>query len=75
MALPPLETLPTDAEFYDYATKRDKDRYRYRCPAALPSVTLDAITAAASDQAPPPPMTALELLTQDTSAWRCRGPS
>lgn len=47
VALPPLETLPTDAEFYDYATKRDKDRYRYRCPAELPTPILDAITDAA----------------------------
>ncbi|MGC9500902.1 D-alanine--D-alanine ligase family protein [Streptomyces sp. WG7] len=47
VALPPLETLPTDAEFYDYATKRDKTKYRYRCPAELPSATLDAITTAA----------------------------
>lgn len=46
-ALPPLETLPVGAEFYDYATKRDKDRYRYRCPAELPATTLDAITDAA----------------------------
>ncbi|MCX4399943.1 D-alanine--D-alanine ligase (plasmid) [Streptomyces sp. NBC_00053] len=46
VALPPLETLPTDAEFYDYATKRDKTKYRYRCPAGLPSATLDAITTA-----------------------------
>ncbi|GAA5216872.1 D-alanine--D-alanine ligase family protein [Streptomyces thinghirensis] len=47
VALPPLETLPTDAEFYDYATKRDQTKYRYRCPAELPSATLDAITTAA----------------------------
>ncbi|MFE6153595.1 D-alanine--D-alanine ligase [Streptomyces sp. NPDC057889] len=47
MALPPLETLPTDAEFYDYATKRDKTKYHYRCPAELPSATIDAITTAA----------------------------
>lgn len=47
VALPPLETLPVGAEFYDYATKRDKDRYRYRCPAGLPATTLDAITDAA----------------------------
>ncbi|WP_435060135.1 D-alanine--D-alanine ligase family protein [Streptomyces sp. bgisy060] len=46
-ALPPLATIPTDAEFYDYATKRDKTKYRYECPANLPSPTLDAITTAA----------------------------
>lgn len=47
VALPPLETLPTDAEFYDCATKRDRTRYRYRCPARLPGVVLDAVTTAA----------------------------
>ncbi|MEK0097729.1 D-alanine--D-alanine ligase [Streptomyces sp. A475] len=47
LPLPPLETLPTEAEFYDYATKRDKTKYHYRCPAELPSATLDAITTAA----------------------------
>lgn len=47
LGLPPLETLPTTAEFYDYATKRDKTKYRYRCPAQLPGATLDAITTAA----------------------------
>ncbi|WP_327286640.1 D-alanine--D-alanine ligase family protein [Streptomyces sp. NBC_01205] len=47
VALPPLATIPTGAEFYDYATKRDKTLYRYECPANLSSSTLDAITTAA----------------------------
>ncbi|MFI5867239.1 D-alanine--D-alanine ligase [Streptomyces sp. NPDC051546] len=47
MALPPLATIPTGAEFYDYNTKRDKTKYRYQCPADLSSSTLDAITTAA----------------------------
>jgi D-alanine-D-alanine ligase len=47
VALPPLATIPTDAEFYDYATKRDKTKYQYECPANLPCPTLDAITTAA----------------------------
>ncbi|MFF0754612.1 D-alanine--D-alanine ligase [Streptomyces sp. NPDC004267] len=49
VALPPLATIPTDAEFYDYATKRDKTKYRYECPANLSSGTLDAVTTAALD--------------------------
>ncbi|MFE3556911.1 D-alanine--D-alanine ligase [Streptomyces sp. NPDC059193] len=47
MALPPLATIPVAAEFYDYDTKRDKTKYRYECPANLPSLTLDTITTAA----------------------------
>lgn len=47
VALPPLATIPTEAEFYDYATKRDKTKYRYECPANLSSAALDAITTAA----------------------------
>lgn len=47
VALPPLATIPTDAEFYDYATKRDKSKYRYECPANLSSPAPDAITTAA----------------------------
>ena len=47
VALPPLETLFADAEFYDYAAKRDKAKYRYRCPAELPGTILDTITSAA----------------------------
>lgn len=46
VALPPLATIPTDAEFYDYATKRDKTKYRYECPAGLPGSVLEAITTA-----------------------------
>ncbi|MEV7177729.1 D-alanine--D-alanine ligase [Kitasatospora sp. NPDC093679] len=48
-ALPPLETLPTSAEFYDYTAKRDPNGHRYCCPAALsPSVTA-AVQQAALD--------------------------
>ncbi|WP_133895350.1 hypothetical protein [Streptomyces sp. KS 21] len=47
MALPPLATIPTGAEFYDHATKRDKTKYQYERPANLSSRTVDAITAAA----------------------------
>ncbi|MFJ1754948.1 D-alanine--D-alanine ligase [Kitasatospora sp. NPDC088134] len=46
-ALPPLETLPTDAEFYDYRAKRNPDGHRYRCPAELPPSTIKAIQDAA----------------------------
>ncbi|MEU8759572.1 D-alanine--D-alanine ligase [Streptomyces sp. NPDC048659] len=46
VALPPLATIPTDAEFYDYATKRDKSKYRYECPADLPGSVLETITTA-----------------------------
>ncbi|WP_372407435.1 D-alanine--D-alanine ligase [Streptomyces luteireticuli] len=46
-ALPPLETLPTTAEFYDYAAKRDPNGHRYRCPAELPEPTVAAIQEAA----------------------------
>lgn len=41
--LPLLETIPTRAQFYDYATKRDKDAYRYRCPADLSAEMADRI--------------------------------
>jgi len=47
--LPPLETVPTTAEFYDYAAKRDPNAYRYRCPAELPEPTMAAIQRAALD--------------------------
>ncbi|MCX4573459.1 MULTISPECIES: D-alanine--D-alanine ligase [unclassified Streptomyces] len=46
VALPPLSTIPSDADFYDYATKRDKTKYRYECPADLPDSALEAITTA-----------------------------
>ncbi|MFJ3905675.1 D-alanine--D-alanine ligase [Streptomyces sp. NPDC090025] len=45
-ALPVLETLPTEAEFYDYTTKRDKNLHRYRCPAELPAEVTAQIAAA-----------------------------
>ncbi|KJK58552.1 hypothetical protein UK12_09910 [Saccharothrix sp. ST-888] len=47
MALPPLETLPTTAEFYDYAAKRDPNGHRYRCPAELPEPVIAAVKRAA----------------------------
>ncbi|MFD7556419.1 D-alanine--D-alanine ligase [Streptomyces sp. NPDC059835] len=47
LVLPVLETLPTEAEFYDYATKRDKNLHRYRCPAELPEEITQQISAAA----------------------------
>ena len=34
--LPPLETLPTTAEFYDYAAKRNPAGHIYRCPSDDP---------------------------------------
>ena len=34
--LPPLETLPTTAEFYDYAAKRNPAGHRYRLPGGDP---------------------------------------
>lgn len=37
MPLPPLETVPTAAEFYDYASKRDDSLHEYRCPADFPA--------------------------------------
>lgn len=47
ITLPVLETLPVGAEFYDYATKRDKTKHQYRCPAAMPEDVTARITAAA----------------------------
>lgn len=47
--LPPLETLPTTAEFYDYAAKRNPAGHIYRCPAELPEVVLAQITQSALD--------------------------
>jgi D-alanine-D-alanine ligase len=46
-ALPPLETLPTTAEFYDYASKRDPAGHRYRCPANIPDPLLAGVMKAA----------------------------
>ncbi|MDH6130017.1 D-alanine--D-alanine ligase [Kitasatospora sp. GP82] len=43
MALPPLETLATTAEFYDYTAKRDPNGHRYRCPAELSEAVIAAI--------------------------------
>ncbi|WP_327378974.1 hypothetical protein OG393_34330 (plasmid) [Streptomyces sp. NBC_01216] len=36
-----------EAEFYDYATKRDKNLHRYRCPAELPEKVTEQTAAAA----------------------------
>ncbi|MFJ8444052.1 D-alanine--D-alanine ligase family protein [Kitasatospora griseola] len=48
-ALPPLETLPTTAEFYDYTVKRDPNGHCYHCPAVLPPPLAAAVQQAALD--------------------------
>ncbi|MEV6956530.1 D-alanine--D-alanine ligase [Streptomyces sp. NPDC051183] len=47
MPLPPLETVPTASEFYDYAAKRDDSLHEYRCPAELPADVIAFIQASA----------------------------
>jgi len=47
ITLPPLETVPTTAEFYDYAAKRDPQGHRYLCPAEIPDVVLADISRSA----------------------------
>ncbi|MFI9319725.1 D-alanine--D-alanine ligase [Kitasatospora aureofaciens] len=47
VTLPPLETVPTTAEFYDYKAKRNPAGHRYRCPAQLPDTALATISRAA----------------------------
>jgi D-alanine-D-alanine ligase len=47
MALPPLETIPLGAEFYDYAAKRAPARHRYVCPAGINDSALAEVTRAA----------------------------
>jgi D-alanine-D-alanine ligase len=47
--LPPLETLPTTAEFYDYAAKRNPAGHIYRCPADVPETVLAQIGQGALD--------------------------
>lgn len=42
--LPPLQTVPTTAEFYDYAAKRNPGGHRYLCPAAIPEPALAEIS-------------------------------
>jgi D-alanine-D-alanine ligase len=42
--LPPLQTVPTTAEFYDYTAKRDPQGHRYICPAMVPHATLAEIS-------------------------------
>lgn len=47
ITLPPLETVPTTAEFYDYAAKRDPQGHRYLCPAMVPDAVLAEISRSA----------------------------
>ncbi len=47
--LPPLETFPTTAEFYDYAAKRNPAGHRYRCPAGIPEAALEELARSALD--------------------------
>ncbi|WP_344641029.1 hypothetical protein [Kitasatospora cystarginea] len=47
MTLPPLETVPTSADFYDYKAKRNPAGHRYRCPAQFPDAVLATISRAA----------------------------
>jgi D-alanine-D-alanine ligase len=47
MTLPPLQTVPATAEFYDYAAKRDPDKHRYLCPAEVPDASLAEIARSA----------------------------
>jgi threonine dehydratase len=37
ITLPPLQTIPTTAEFYDYDAKRNLEGHRYLCPAMVPA--------------------------------------
>lgn len=46
ITLPPLETVPTTAEFYDYASKRDDSLHEYRCPADFPDAVIGAVQSA-----------------------------
>jgi len=47
VVLPVLETIPTQAEFYDYASKRVDEGHEYRCPSMLPGPVITQITDAA----------------------------
>jgi D-alanine-D-alanine ligase len=47
ITLPPLETIPTTAEFYDYAAKRNPEGHRYLCPAMVPGTVLAEISRSA----------------------------
>ncbi|MFF1797086.1 hypothetical protein ACFVXQ_23190, partial [Kitasatospora sp. NPDC058263] len=47
LVLPPLETVPTTADFYDYKAKRNPAGHRYRCPAQLPDAALATISRSA----------------------------
>ena len=44
MTLPPLETVPVTAEFYDYDAKRNPGGHRYLCPATVPGTALTEIS-------------------------------
>jgi D-alanine-D-alanine ligase len=47
VTLPPLETVPTTAEFYDYASKRNPEGHRYLCPAMVPGTVLAEVSRSA----------------------------
>jgi D-alanine-D-alanine ligase len=47
VTLPPLETVPTTAEFYDYAAKRNPEGHRYLCPAMVSGAVLAEISRSA----------------------------
>lgn len=44
VTLPPLETVPTTAEFYDYDAKRNPEGHRYLCPAPVPDPVLAEVS-------------------------------
>ncbi len=44
ITLPPLHTVPTTAEFYDYDAKRNPEGHRYLCPAMVPGTVLAEIS-------------------------------
>jgi D-alanine-D-alanine ligase len=47
VTLPPLETIPVTAEFYDYAAKRAPTGHRYMCPASIGDTALAGVAQAA----------------------------
>ena len=47
--VPGDETLPTTAEFYDYAAKRNPAGHVYRCPVQVPEAVLAQIAQGALD--------------------------
>jgi D-alanine-D-alanine ligase len=44
VTLPPLQTVLTTAEFYDYDAKRNPEGHRYLCPAMVPGTVLAEIS-------------------------------